>query len=127
METRSLPFFFVRARSHDFLGGDPFSRKKRSLAEMGFTLPAAAAVAVPVAVPVALALAGWLLFFFGRRKLHTRVFVDVIHFLAEQVEDKAGRVLGGGVANRYEGRLNMIKVHVQCGSCLRAFPTFWHV
>ncbi|CAM9808776.1 unnamed protein product [Ectocarpus sp. 6 AP-2014] len=25
------------------------------------------------------------------------------------VEDKAGRVLGGGVANRFEGRLNMIK------------------
>lgn len=47
--------------------------------------------------------------------------VVVIHPPPEQVEDKAGRVLGGGVANRYEGRLRMIKV--RSSVCARAFQS----
>lgn len=38
------------------------------------------------------------------------VFFFFLHRHGGKVQDKVGRVLGGGVANRFEGRLNMIKV-----------------
>lgn len=42
--------------------------------------------------------------------LSVNVLLLSLFLFALQVQDKAGRVLGGGVANRFEGRLNMIKV-----------------